>query len=148
VRAREKVRAEHEVAKAAVRDQQKKIAEHHAAIAELTRDLNKANEAKGLAFAARDAAQEEQRRLSRYTEKRDVDRANALLAKREAEADRAAAESGGIQQRINYLTLVDLKPLMEKLNELIAEEARLNHYVTGQSYTTDLGIVVPPTAPL
>jgi hypothetical protein len=37
---------------------------------------------------------------------------------------------------------------MEKLNELTAEEARLNHFVTGQSYTTELGLVVPPSAPI
>jgi hypothetical protein len=43
---------------------------------------------------------------------------------------------------------VDLKPLMEKLNELINEEMRLNHYVSGQGYTSALGIVVPARPPL
>lgn len=41
------------------------------------------------------------------------------------------------------MNLVELKPFMEKLNELAAEEARLAHFVTGQGYTNELGIVVP-----
>jgi hypothetical protein len=46
------------------------------------------------------------------------------------------------------MTLTELKPIVERLNELMAEEARLNHYVTGVSYTTDLGLVVPVRPPL
>jgi hypothetical protein len=147
-RTRVKVTAEWEAAKAQARAQQEKLAAHHAKISELTRELNKANEAKSLAFAARDAAQEEKSRLSRYAEKRESDKANLLLMKREAEADNAAKESGSIQQQINYLTLTETKPIMERLNELMGEEARLNHYVTGASYTTELGIVVPSSRPL
>jgi hypothetical protein len=91
-RAREKIRKEHELAKAAVREQQEKIQAHHAAISELMRQLNDANAERGQAFAARDAAQEEKRRLSRYADKRQIERASELLAKRESEADHAAKE--------------------------------------------------------
>ena len=147
-RTRVKVTAEWEAAKAQARAQQEKLAAHHAKISELTRELNKANEAKSLAFAARDAAQEEKSRLSRYAEKRESDKANLLLMKREAEADNAAKESGSIQQQINYLTLTETKPIMERLNELMGEEARLRHYVTGEGYTNELGLVVPARPPL
>jgi hypothetical protein len=95
-RARVQVRAEHEAAKAAVREQQEKIQKHHEEILALTRELNRANEKKSLAFAARDAAQEEQRRPSRYADKQAHKRAADLLAKREAECDKAANESGAI----------------------------------------------------
>jgi hypothetical protein len=142
------VAREHETAKAAVRAQQEKLQKHHEEILALTRELNSANEKKSLAYAARDSAQEEQRRLSRYAPKGEHDKAAKLLAKREAECDKAATEYGTIQQHINYLTLTGLKPLMERLNELIGEEARLNHFVTGATYTTDLGLVVPPRPPL
>jgi chromosome segregation ATPase len=147
-RARVRVTAEWELAKQAVREQQKKLVEHHEQIAALTRELNRAAEAKGLAVAARDAVQEEGRRLSRYAEKAERDRVSKLLQKREAECDRAAKEHGNLQQQINFATLTGLKPLMEKLNELMGEEARLNHYVTGASYTTELGLVVPASRPL
>jgi hypothetical protein len=46
------------------------------------------------------------------------------------------------------MNLVDLKPLMEKLNELVAEEMRLAHLVTGAGYTNELGIVVPARPPI
>jgi hypothetical protein len=147
-RIRVQVRAQHEAAKAAVVEQQQKPKEHHDAIAEMNRELARANEKKSIAFAARDSAQEARRTLTRYATKAEQEKANLLLAKREAEADVAAKEHGTLQQQINFATLTGLKPLMERLNELIAEEARLNHYVTGQSYTTELGIVTPPRPPL
>jgi hypothetical protein len=46
------------------------------------------------------------------------------------------------------MNLVELKPLMEKLNELLAEEARLAHFVTGAGYTNELGLVVPTRPPI
>lgn len=124
------------------------LAAHHGTIAALTRDLNHAAEARSLAFGARDAAQEAQRTLSRYATKAQQEKAAELLAKREAECDKAAKTHGSIQQDINYKMLVDLKPLMEKLTELMNEEARLAHYITGASYTNELGIVVPPRPPI
>jgi hypothetical protein len=131
-----------------VREQQKLIDKHRQAITVRTAELNHANEHRSKLIALRDAAQQEKRQLSRFTERREIDRLNLLLTKREAEAEHATKQAGEIQGRINYMNLVDLKPLMEKPNELMAEEARLNHYVTGQSYTTDLGIVVPARPPI
>ena len=147
-RVRIEVAKEHEESKRAVLAQQEKLREHHERIVGMTTELNRANEKKGLAFAARDAALEEQRRLSRYADKQAHKRAADLLAKREAECDLAAKEAGTIQQQINFATLTELKPLMETLNELVGEEARLNHFVSGQTYTTSLGLVVPPRPPL
>jgi hypothetical protein len=34
------------------------------------------------------------------------------------------------------------------LNERTATEARLRHALTGDSYTTELGLVVPPSRPM
>ena len=68
--------------------------------------------------------------------------------RREAECDHASRQSAEIQSRINHMNLVDLKPLMEKLNELVAEEMRLAHLVTGAGYTNELGIVVPARPPI
>jgi hypothetical protein len=147
-RARAKVAAEHEAAKAALREQQKKIAEHREAISALTRELNRKNDLRAQAIAARDQAQQEKRQLSRFAERREIERLNLLLSKREAAAEHATQEAGAVQSRINMMTLVELKPLMEKLNELIGEEMRLNHFVTGQGYTNELGIVVPNRPPL
>jgi hypothetical protein len=147
-RVRVEIAKEHEEAKTAVRAQQEKLRQHHEEILALTRELNRANEAKGLAYAARDAAQEAQRTLSRYAPKAEHAKAAELLKKREAECTKAAEESGSIQSRINFLTLTGLKPLQEALNALQGEEARLNHFVTGASYTTELGIVCPARPPL
>jgi hypothetical protein len=147
-RSREKITVEWEAAKAAVRAQQEKLREHHEQISQLQRQLNIANEAKSLAFAARDSAAEEKRRLNRYAEKRESDKANSLLVKREAEASHAAQEHGTLQQQINFMTLTELKPIMEELNRLMGEEARLAHFVTGAGYTNELGIVVPARPPL
>jgi hypothetical protein len=147
-RSREKVTAEWELAKAAVREQQGKLAAHHEQISELQRQLNRANESKSLAFSARDAAQEEKRRLSRYAQKGETDKASTLLTKREHAADLAAKEAGTLQQQINYMMLTETKPIMERLNQLMAEEAELNHFVTGQSFTNSLGIVVPARPPI
>ena len=66
-----------------------------------------------------------------------------LLSKRESDAGLAAQEHGQIQARINHLTLVELQPLIERLNVLTAQEAKLNHLVTGQGYTNELGLVIP-----
>jgi hypothetical protein len=148
VRARAQVRSEHEAAKSAVRSQQEKIQKHHEEIAALTRELNRAAEIKSLADAAWNAASEDRRALSRYASKREHEKADELLAKRESACDAAAKEHATILQRINFLTLSGLKPLMEKLNELQGEEARLDHFVTGRSYTTELGLVVPPSEPI
>jgi regulator of sigma D len=147
-RAREKITVELESAKAAVRAQQEKIAKHKHEIAAETRELNRLNDAKTRAISARDAAQEAKRSLSRYADRSTHEAANSPLVKREAEAEAASQAAGASQQRINYMNLVDLKPLIEKLNELVNEEARLNHYVSGQGYTNELGIVVPSRPPL
>ena len=110
-----KVAAEHELAKQAVRDQMALIDKHRGEIGALTRDLNRVNEKRTHAFAQRDSAQEEQRRLSRYATKAEQDKANLLLSKRESDAGLAAQEHGQIQARINHLTLVELQPLIERL---------------------------------
>jgi hypothetical protein len=94
------------------------------------------------------AIQQEKRQLSRYAKRREIERVNLLLLKREAEAEFATEEAGAIQTRINMMNLVELKPLMEKLNELAAEEMRLAHFVTGQGYTNEFGIVVPARPPI
>jgi hypothetical protein len=146
--ARVKVAAEHEAAKKAVREQQKKIDGHHEEIVALSRELNRRNDVKAKAVAARDAAKQELRQLSRYSERGEVERLNLLLLERESEAEYAIQEAGSIQMQINQKNLVDLKPLMERLNELAAEEARLAHFVTGQGYTNEVGIIVPARPPL
>jgi phage protein D len=147
-RVRVLVAKEHEESKRLVRQQQDKLAKHHEAISEMQSELNRANEKKSLAYAARDAALEEQRRLSRYATKAQHAKAAELLAQREAACDVAAREAGTIQSQINFATLTGLKPLQEALNELMAEEARLNHHVSGAGYTTALGLVVPARPPL
>ena len=147
-RSREKVTAEWELAKQAVRDQQAVLTAHHEKISELQRELNRANETKSLAFAARDAASEDKRRLSRYAKKGETEKANEQLVKREHAADLASKEAGTLQQQINLMTLTQLKPIAEELNRLMAEEAKLNHFVTGASYTNEFGLVVPARHPI
>ena len=148
VRAREKVTAEWELAKEAVRKQQKLITEHRNQIAELTGELNRSNGKKSQAIALRDEAAQEKKQLSRFAPQREVERLNLLLLRRESEATQATQAAGEIQARINQMNLVDLKPLMEKLNELVNEEMRLAHFVTGAGFTNEFGIVVPARAPL
>jgi superfamily I DNA and/or RNA helicase len=145
---RQRQATEHEAAKKAVRDHQKLIDRHRAELAEQTRELNRANDARAQTIAARDAVQQERRQLSRFAERREIERLNLLLTGREAEAEYATQQAGQIQARINNMNLVELKPLMEKLSELVAEEARLNHFVSGRGYTNELGIVIPSRPPL
>jgi hypothetical protein len=142
-RSREKLLREHEAAKAAVRAQQTRIAKHKEEIVALNQELNRRNDRKAHALANLTTVQNERRQLSRFAERRKIEAVNLLVTKREAEADYATQQAGEIMSRINHLTLVELEPLQKELNALVAEEAKLNHYVTGVTYTTPEGIVVP-----
>jgi hypothetical protein len=44
-----------------------------------------------------------------------------------------------VQQRLNYLNLVDMKKLHDEKNELMAKELEIAAKVTGEAYTDALG---------
>src|SRR5208283_1875126 len=117
--------------------------EFHKELAMLQRELNRLTELKGKAFMNYTEAREEREQLSRFAPRKHVEAANLLCTRRETEAALAEQECGKIQQVMNRKRLVDLQPLMEKLNELLAEEMKLANTVSGTSYTNEYGIVVP-----
>jgi hypothetical protein len=146
--AADKLIVEWEESKAKVREQQAKIDKHKEEIARETITLNRLSEVRGKRQTEWDIAQQTKKQLGRYAAQRDLDKANMWLLKCEAEVEIANQQHATVQQRINIMNLVEMKPLAEKLNELAADEARLAHMVLGTSYTTPEGLVVPARAPL
>jgi len=146
--AADKLIGEWEEAKERVREQQKKIDRHREEIARETIALNRLSEVRGKRQAEWDIAQQTKKQLGRYASQGDLDKANLWLLKCEGEVEIANQQHVMQQQRINQMNLVEMKPLMEKLNKLAADEARLAHMVLGTSYTDEYGLVHPPRAPL
>jgi hypothetical protein len=106
--------------------------------------MNHLKELEGAAIAVFHGAQDARKRLSRYESKATIAKADRAVSDANDLASAAADRVGEILSRINQMKFVELEPLIQRLNELVAAEAELNHAVTGQSYTTALGIVVPP----
>jgi hypothetical protein len=141
--ARGKVAAAHEEAKAAVREAQARLDRHREESQRLGQELNRLRSIESAAVTACHEARAAKQLQSRFASRGDVDRVKADLAKAEAAATAASEKVGALQAQLNMRTMVDTEPLQKKLNELLAEEIRLNHLTSGTGYTSPEGLVVP-----
>jgi len=145
---REKIVQQHEDVKARAREQQGKISELRATIAEAGRDLNTKRDVQARAASVLHASQQRRKELSRFSSRVkfiEADGAIDAALKVVEKANQAEAEA---MQRLNQLRLVAMKPLVEELDRIAAEEQRLAAIVTGEGYTDSLGLVHPAGEPL
>jgi len=106
-------------------------------------ELNRLSDLRGKKQAQFDVAQQTKRQLGRYASQQKITQADLWLLKCEGELEVANQQHAAVMQKINFMTLTEMKPLQERLNALAAEEAKLAHAVLGTGYTTPEGIVVP-----
>jgi hypothetical protein len=148
VKANTALRAEWEQAKALCREQLVRIDELKAERAEAIREWNKANENKSHAEMKEWEAVERRKGLSPFASAAQIAKADDAVEK----SHQAFVQSGKLEAqhrgRMNTLTLSEIPAAQRKLDELAAQEKKLRHGVTGEGYTTELGIVVRAHRPL
>jgi DNA repair exonuclease SbcCD ATPase subunit len=147
VSVREKLIELHENVKSEARAKQKEISDMRATAAEWQRDLLKAKDAQARAMSELRTADQKRKGLSRFAERSAFAKADEVVEAAENRVDKTNAKVTAIQQQINNIALTELPRLDRELNEIAAREAELNAAVSGQGYTTELGIIVPPRAP-
>jgi hypothetical protein len=138
----------HEEAKKAVRDHQKKIDALAKRIAEAQADLNVKKDAVARTMTVFRGATEDRKQLSRYATRDQSREADAAVEKAEKAVDKANAGASTLQQDINHMLLAERAPLIRERDALMAKELELAAAISGESYTNELGIVIPARPPL
>jgi hypothetical protein len=148
IKANAALRAEWEEQKAACRKQQAIIDALNAELVEVNREWNTASERKSKAGMHVFNAQERRKNIDRFAAADKIAKADAAVKKAEQEFEESGQPEAQWRARRNDLVLVQIPAQKKKLDEFAAREMELRAAITGESYTSDLGIIVPARAPL
>jgi hypothetical protein len=135
---------EHERSKVRVREAQAAVQAHKNRILQMQMELNRLREIEGDAINKFHVAQQRRKEQSRYASKATIAAADRALAEANDAASAAADACGTLLAQLNNAKFTEQEPLLKRLGEEMAEEARLNHSAYGTSYTTPEGLIVPP----
>jgi uncharacterized small protein (DUF1192 family) len=148
VSVREKLIEQHEAVKGEAREQQGRIDKLRAEIASWEGELNRRKDSQARAVSVLRGAEQRRKELSRFASRTAILAADEAIEKATAKVEKTNAVVVEAQQRINHLRLVEFQPLLDELTKISAEEMRLSAAITGQGYTSELGIVVPARPPI
>jgi hypothetical protein len=134
----------HEDIKRQGKEQQARIAKLRNEITDAENEFRRLNEVTAKAVGELHIAQKERQEISRYASADEVQSLEEKIEKATAKVDAAEKAAGEHLSRRNYLAMVGLKPLMEKMEELAIEEARLRARILGEAYwDPEFGIQIP-----
>jgi len=139
---------EHEAAKKDVRTQLRKLDALRNQIRETEQERNGCGERVAKAMAAFRSAKQERENLSKYATSKAIETADNRIREAEQTVDAANKKAAEALQRLNYLTLTEMKFAQDELARLKAVAEELDAKISGRGYVDALGIWHAPREPM
>lgn len=138
--ARERLIAEHEEAKSAVRDGQRKLDALKSEISEMQREMNRKKDKTAAAQSRLNDAKAKRESLSRFSPRSSFLKADGEVAAARNAWEKANAEQWELQNRINAMLSVNMKTVSEELTALMNAELKAEAAIEGREVFPELGI--------